>query len=70
MNDPYNLSLTAMPIIRLMKDGGLSWAQHEECARALQRVLSMHESLMRERHEQLQAECRGQAPAIATQEGE
>jgi hypothetical protein len=31
----YDLGRVAMPIIRLMRDGHLSWAQKEECSHLL-----------------------------------
>lgn len=63
-HDPFTLWRVAMPIVRLMKEGQLTWAQMEECAWALQEALRQHRSLMAEHQYHQQAECGKQmAPA-------
>ena len=53
--EPFALWVVAMPIIRLMREGRLSWAQREECGWALQEALRQHSSLMDEHCQHQQA---------------
>jgi hypothetical protein len=59
--EPFALWAVAMPIIRLMRDGQLSWAQREECAWALQEAIRQHRSLMDERLSRQMAAVGGKA---------
>lgn len=49
-SDIFNLHRVTMPIIRLMKQGNLSWFQMEECAWALQEAICQHQSLIDEQN--------------------
>lgn len=56
-NTPFDLALVAIPLIRVMRDARLSWAQREEIAWAIQECNRQYQCLMREheRHSQIAA---------------
>ena len=48
IHDPFPLDRVTMPLIRVMRQANLSWAQREEIALAIQECLRQHKSLMDE----------------------
>ena len=46
--DLYDLGIVIMPLVRIIKDAYMSWAQREEVAWAIQKTLKHHKQLMDE----------------------
>jgi len=46
--DPFDLDTVVMPLVRIMKDAHISWAQRQEVAWAIQESIREHKSLMAE----------------------
>jgi len=47
-HDPYNLPLVVMPLVKLLKDANITWAQRQDIAMAILECIRCYESLMKE----------------------
>jgi len=57
--DPYDLGVVVMPLIRIMKEMHMSWAQRTEVAWAIQEALRQHTALMDEHRRLASLEMQG-----------